>query len=119
MGLVFSRAGRSILIAVAALVIAVVVGLGMMVSSIAAMASVPGWSWGSSCTYDPGKAGELTTTNTTTGAEVELSAGQMQNAATILEIAQEQGLPMRASQIALMTALQESKLKMLANTTVP
>lgn len=119
MGLLFSRTGRRILVAVAGLVIAMLVGLGMMVSSIAAMASVPGGSWGSGCTYDAGKAGELTITNTATGDEVHLGAGQMQNAATILKIAQELGLPMRASQIALMTGLQESKLKMLANTNVP
>lgn len=119
MGLLFSRTGRRILTAVAGLVIAMLVGLGMMVSSIAAMASVPGWSWGNGCTYDAGNAGELTITNTATGDEVHLGAGQMQNAATILKIAQELGLPMRASQIALMTGLQESKLKMLANTNVP
>lgn len=119
MGLLFSRTGRRILMAVAGLVIAMLVGLGMMVSSIAAMASVPGGSWGSGCTYDAGKAGELIITNTATGDEIHLGAGQMQNAATILKIAQELGLPMRASQIALMTGLQESKLKMLANTNVP
>ena len=105
MGLLFSRTGRRILMAVAGLVIAMLVGLGMMVSSIAAMASGPGGSWGSGCTYDAGKAGELIITNTATGDEVQLGAGQMQNAATILKIAQELGLPMRASQIALMVSL--------------
>ena len=118
-GALFTRTGRRVIAVVAGVVVALLLGLGAMISSMAAVASVPGWSWGSGCTFDTGKAGELTITNSTTGGKVELGASQMQNAATILKIAQELGLPQQASKIALMTGLQESKLKMYANSSVP
>lgn len=118
-GALFTRTGRRVIAVVAGVVVALLLGLGAMISSMAAVASVPGWTWGSGCTFSPDKAGELTITNSTTGGKVELGASQMQNAATILKIAQDLGLSQQASKIALMTGLQESKLKMYANSSVP
>jgi hypothetical protein len=43
----------------------------------------------------------------------------MNNAAVIVQIAQERGLPRRAMLIAMMTGMQESSLRNLANPTVP
>jgi hypothetical protein len=48
-----------------------------------------------------------------------LSQTQMNNAAVIVQIAQERGLPRRAMLIAMMTGMQESSLRNLANPTVP
>lgn len=118
-GFLFTRAGRRIAAVIAGLVAAVLLGIVMMLGSIAAMAATPGWSWGGSCSFDPAGVGSVTVTNARDGEEVTLESGQLQNAATILQIAQELGLPPTAGKIALMTGLQESKLKMLANTSVP
>jgi hypothetical protein len=48
-----------------------------------------------------------------------LNQKQMNNAAVIVRVAQERKLPRRAMLIALMTGLQESSLRNLANTTIP
>jgi hypothetical protein len=48
-----------------------------------------------------------------------LNQTQMNNAAVIVRVAQERDLPRRAMLVALMTGLQESSLRNLANTTVP
>ncbi|SFF71904.1 hypothetical protein SAMN05421541_11936 [Actinoplanes philippinensis] len=48
-----------------------------------------------------------------------LTQAQMNNAAVIVQVAREMGLPRRAMLVAMMTGLQESSLRNLANTTVP
>ncbi|MEU4622078.1 hypothetical protein AB0G04_19195 [Actinoplanes sp. NPDC023801] len=48
-----------------------------------------------------------------------LNQTQMNNAAVIVRVAQERDLPRRAMVVAMMTGLQESSLRNLANTTVP
>jgi hypothetical protein len=48
-----------------------------------------------------------------------LDQTQMNNAAVIVKVAQENDLPRRAMLVALMTGLQESSLRNLANTTIP
>jgi hypothetical protein len=48
-----------------------------------------------------------------------LSQAQMNNAAVIVRVAQDRGLPRRAMLVAMMTGLQESSLRNLANPTVP
>jgi hypothetical protein len=48
-----------------------------------------------------------------------LNQAQMNNAAVIVQVAQERGLPRRAMLVAMMTGLQESDLRNLANPTVP
>lgn len=48
-----------------------------------------------------------------------LSQAQMNNAAVIVQVAQERGFPRRAMLVAMMTGLQESSLRNLANPTVP
>jgi hypothetical protein len=48
-----------------------------------------------------------------------LNQAQMNNAAVIVRVAQERGLPRRAMLVAMMTGLQESSLRNLANPTVP
>ncbi|WP_433789112.1 hypothetical protein [Actinoplanes sp. CA-252034] len=48
-----------------------------------------------------------------------LNQTQMNNAAVIVQVAREMGLPRRAMLVAMMTGLQESSLRNLANTTVP
>lgn len=48
-----------------------------------------------------------------------LNQAQMNNAAVIVQVAQERGLPRRAILVAMMTGLQESSLRNLANPTVP
>ncbi|MET3422841.1 hypothetical protein BJ973_002053 [Actinoplanes tereljensis] len=48
-----------------------------------------------------------------------LNQAQMNNAAVIVQVGQERGLPRRAMLVAMMTGLQESSLRNLANPTVP
>ncbi len=48
-----------------------------------------------------------------------LNQTQMNNAVVIVEVARKRKLPRRAMQVALMTGLQESSLRNLANTTIP
>jgi hypothetical protein len=48
-----------------------------------------------------------------------LNQAQMNNAAVIVQVAQKRDLPRRAMLVAMMTGLQESSLRNLANTTVP
>ena len=48
-----------------------------------------------------------------------LNQTQMNNAAVIVQVAQERGLPRRAMLVAMMTGMQESSLRNLANTSVP
>jgi hypothetical protein len=48
-----------------------------------------------------------------------LSQAQMNNAAVIVQVGQKRGLPRRAMLVAMMTGLQESSLRNLANPTVP
>jgi len=48
-----------------------------------------------------------------------LNQTQMNNAAVIVQVAQERGLPRRAMLVAMMTGLQESSLRNLANPSVP
>lgn len=48
-----------------------------------------------------------------------LNQTQMNNAAVIVRVAQERGLPRRAMLVAMMTGLQESSLRNLANPSVP
>ena len=48
-----------------------------------------------------------------------LNQAQMNNAAVIVQVAQKRGLPRRAMLVALMTGMQESSLRNLANLSVP
>lgn len=48
-----------------------------------------------------------------------LTQAQMNNAAVIVRVAQERGLPRRAMLVAMMTGMQESSLRNLANRSVP
>ncbi|MEU4235693.1 hypothetical protein [Actinoplanes sp. NPDC026619] len=48
-----------------------------------------------------------------------LNQAQMNNAAVIVQVGQKRGVPRRAMLVAMMTGLQESSLRNLANTTVP
>lgn len=74
-------------------------------------------------------SGECTTTGTspTSSLEVETTGGskrtlgptELNHAATILSIARSLGVSVKGQQIAIMTALQESGLKMYANSSVP
>jgi hypothetical protein len=48
-----------------------------------------------------------------------LNQAQMNNAAVIVQVAQDRGLPRRAMLVAMMTGLQESSLRNLANPSVP
>ncbi|WP_203781574.1 hypothetical protein [Paractinoplanes rishiriensis] len=48
-----------------------------------------------------------------------LNQAQMNNAAVIVQVAQQRGLPRRAMLVAMMTGLQESSLRNLANPSVP
>jgi hypothetical protein len=48
-----------------------------------------------------------------------LNQAQMNNAAVIVQVARERGLPRRAMLVAMMTGMQESSLRNLANPTVP
>ncbi|MEV6596589.1 hypothetical protein AB0M36_06920 [Actinoplanes sp. NPDC051346] len=48
-----------------------------------------------------------------------LNQAQMNNAAVIVRVAQERGLPRRAMLVAMMTGMQESSLRNLANPSVP
>ncbi|MBU2669890.1 hypothetical protein KOI35_40905 [Actinoplanes bogorensis] len=48
-----------------------------------------------------------------------LNQAQMNNAAVIVQVAQKRGLPRRAMLVAMITGLQESRLRNLANPTVP
>ena len=46
-GALFTRTGRRVIAVVAGVVVALLLGPWAMISSMAAVASVPGWSWGS------------------------------------------------------------------------
>lgn len=48
-----------------------------------------------------------------------LNQAQMNNAAVIVQVARDRGLPRRAMLVAMITGMQESSLRNLANTTVP
>ena len=84
------------------------------------MMAIAGASGGGSsqCT-----AGSLTTdkleVQTTGGSTRTLGATELGHAATILSVARSLGVSARGQQIAIMTALQESGLKMYANSSVP
>lgn len=56
---------------------------------------------------------------TTDGVKITLNEYQVKNAASIVAVGQQMGIPENGLVIALMTALQESTLKMYANKTVP
>ncbi|MGO1409979.1 MAG: M15 family metallopeptidase [Microbacterium sp.] len=103
-----TRTGRRI---VAAITVAAV-AIGM--ASCEYMGDGP-----NSCTVDGTKAGTVTVSNSDGSRDAHLGTTNLQHASAILRVARELGLPAQAEKIALMTALQESDLRMLANTTVP
>lgn len=116
-GALFTKRGRRLLKVIAGMTVAGIFGLAAFLTMLLTASSVPGWSWTTGgCEYDAG-TDSLTVTNGS--RSIDLGAGQLQNAATILAIGQDLGLPAAAGKIALMTGLQESSLKMLANTSVP
>lgn len=106
----------------AGLAVAGMVGFMCLIGTIL-VATLPSFAWaggGQSCTVDGEKIGEGLTVTTADGSRTtHLGVGNIQNAATILAVARELGLSPRAEKIAVMTALQESELRMLANTSVP
>ncbi|MFH8253048.1 hypothetical protein ACH3VR_21960 [Microbacterium sp. B2969] len=66
-----------------------------------------------------GDAGTALTVTTTGGDSLALDDKQLANAAKIITVGTQEGVSAAGLKIALMTALQESKLRMLANSTVP
>jgi hypothetical protein len=72
---------------------------------------------GGACTV--GNAGTALTVTTTGGDSLQLDEKQLGNAAKIITIGTQAGVSAAGLKIAIMTALQESKLRMLANSTVP
>lgn len=71
----------------------------------------------------PSGSGAVPTRSSTTSRPPQpvtgLNQTQMNNAAVIVQVAQERGLSRRAMLVAMMTGLQESSLRNLANPTVP
>ena len=61
---------------------------------------------------------KLTVPTRTSTSSLELSDGQLQNAATIISVGQSMNVPPAGIKVALMVALQESTLRNLANTDV-
>lgn len=66
-----------------------------------------------------GEAGTALTVTTSGGDSVQLDEKQLANAAKIITVGTQAGVSAAGLKIALMTALQESKLRMLANSSVP
>lgn len=66
-----------------------------------------------------GDAGTALTVTTTGGDSLTLDEKQLANAAKIITVGTQGGVSAAGIKVALMTALQESKLRMLANSTVP
>lgn len=66
-----------------------------------------------------GEAGTALTVTTSGGDSVQLDEKQLGNAAKIITVGTQAGVSAAGLKIALMTALQESKLRMLANSSVP
>lgn len=66
-----------------------------------------------------GEAGTALTVTTSGGDSVQLDEKQLANAAKIITVGTQAGVSASGLKIALMTALQESKLRMLANSSVP
>ena len=66
-----------------------------------------------------GDAGTSLTVTTSGGDSLQLDEKQLGNAAKIITVGTQAGVSAAGLKIALMTALQESKLRMLANSTVP
>lgn len=66
-----------------------------------------------------GEAGTALTVTTSGGDSVQLDEKQLGNAAKIITVGTQTGVSAAGLKIALMTALQESKLRMLANSSVP
>ena len=66
-----------------------------------------------------GDAGTALTVTTTGGDPLALDEKQLANAAKIITVGTQAGVSAAGLKVALMTALQESKLRMLANSTVP
>ena len=102
---------------VALILVPVVIVAGYTMFLMMAIAGASGGG-SSQCT-----AGSLTTdkleVQTTGGSTRTLGATELGHAATILSVARSLGVSARGQQIAIMTALQESGLKMYANSTVP
>lgn len=73
----------------------------------------------SSCTVSAGGVSTELTVTTSGGSTRTLTATELGHAATILAVARSLGVSERGQQIAMMTALQESGLKMYANSSVP
>lgn len=73
----------------------------------------------SSCTASGTHSSNELTVTTTGGSTRTLGATELSHAATILAVARSLGVSAQGQQIAIMTALQESGLKMYANSTVP
>lgn len=66
-----------------------------------------------------GNAGTALTVTTTGGDSLALNDKQLANAAKIITVGTQDGVSAAGLKVAIMTALQESKLQMLANSTVP
>ena len=66
-----------------------------------------------------GDAGTALTVTTSGGDSLALDEKQLANAAKIITVGTQAGVSAAGLKVALMTALQESKLRMLANSTVP
>ncbi|AIT60034.1 hypothetical protein [Corynebacterium doosanense] len=110
---------RSVAIIVAAILVPVlaiggiVFGLLAIIGGQAASAN----AGGGACTV--GDAGTALTVTTSGGDSVQLDEKQLANAAKIITVGTQAGVSVAGLKIALMTTLQESKLRMLANSTVP
>lgn len=111
--------GRHRVVPVLIVVLALAAPLGMVVGfTLFAGGAMLGGA-GTACLRVPGDGATVFEVQSSAGMRVPLDAAQLDNARTMLRAAADHGADEAAVVVMLMTALQESKLRNLANTTVP
>ncbi|WP_065569674.1 M23 family metallopeptidase [Microbacterium oleivorans] len=115
-------ASRKVILWVVAIVlvpVAIFAGYTMFVVMLLGSSMGAGSGSGSQCTTTGSASTSSLAVQTTGGSKRTLGTTELNHAATILAVAQSLGVSVKGQQIAIMTALQESGLKMYANSTVP
>lgn len=110
---------RSIVILVVSAVLAFILAVAGALFGLLMLLGGQAASGGSGGTCTVGDTGSELVVETTGGDKLTLGQKQLANAAQIIAVGLELGVTPAGLKVAMMTALQESKIKMLANTGVP
>ncbi len=110
---------RSIVILVVSAVLAFILAAGAALFGLLMLLGGQAASGGSGGTCTVEGTGSELVVETSGGDKLTLGQKQLANAAQIIAVGLELGVSPAGIKVAMMTALQESKIKMLANSTVP